>query len=538
MVQGANWETFFDSGLAIEEALQTRVLTRTEASSSAVAPKAKPRPYTGNSTALFGANNYATAATTGNTTTQTSSNYIADINQVQTPQRTRNHSQPCVFANFEAPLSSVLEKLVKSGHLRPSTPTPLPPNLPPSHNPNVFYAYHQMPGHHTDSCFRLRHAIQDLVENGTLPTPPAKPNVISNSLLQHNQQVNQISLSSTISPSSTIFNPTDHITSENNPKPIVTAPVEPDVNMLSVEWEMEDKMAEWIELGNDWTERYHLGFPATPQVDQAWVDQLEAEWEAARADPLDGFSLFMFFYQPEPASLEEEEYVWDPQPTAAQLAWDQNFHLEEVGAKDDVDERYLEFYAEGEVIPNERRQLGSFNPLVNKLSEAVRKFHHEHDSTDDIVPVEQPRLYIALEDDCLVMALDGVPKDLWDVDEIVDLNTNLLPADLWDVDKVVDIQMGNEVWTVNSALVDAGFWDTPFVTNPRVPFEEAVAQDPAFWEGLIMEDLSSALGQDSPTTVASVNKGKPKMADIPTDFWDFDDNMTSWWDIANVTRSG
>ncbi|KAI8550894.1 hypothetical protein RHMOL_Rhmol06G0143000 [Rhododendron molle] len=28
------------------------------------------------------------------------------------------------------------------------------------------------------------------------------------------------------------------------------------------------------------------------------------------------------------------------------------------------------------------------------------------------------------------------------------------------------------------------------------------------------------------------------MADIPTDFWDFDDSTTSWWDIANVTRSG
>ncbi|KAI8536032.1 hypothetical protein RHMOL_Rhmol10G0223900 [Rhododendron molle] len=135
-----------------------------------------------------------------NTAAQGSSNHIADINQVQTPQRTRNRNPPRVFSNFEAPLSSVLEKLVKSGHLRPLTPTSLPPNLPPSHNPNVFCAYHQMPGHHTDTCFRLRHAIQDLVDNGTLPTPPPKPNVISNSLPQHNQQVNQISLSSTKSP--------------------------------------------------------------------------------------------------------------------------------------------------------------------------------------------------------------------------------------------------------------------------------------------------------------------------------------------------
>ncbi|KAI8538344.1 hypothetical protein RHMOL_Rhmol09G0095500 [Rhododendron molle] len=71
-----------------------------------------------------------------------------------------------------------------------------------------------------------------------------------------------------------------------------------------------------------------MGFPAALQVDQAWAAQVEEEWEAARTDPLDGLSLFMLYYQPEPAGLEEVEYVWDPQPTAAQLAWDQNFHLE------------------------------------------------------------------------------------------------------------------------------------------------------------------------------------------------------------------
>ncbi|KAI8549128.1 hypothetical protein RHMOL_Rhmol06G0002300 [Rhododendron molle] len=226
----------------------------------------------------------------------------------------------------------------------------------------------------------------------------------------------------------------------------------------------------------------------------------------------------MLFYQPELIIPEEEEYVWDPQPTAAQLAWDQNFHLEPAEAKDGVDEAYLAFYVDGQVIPNERRQLGSFSPLVDKLSEVVRKFHHKSDPTDNIVPVMEPRPCVALEDDCLVMAIDEVPADLWDVNDIVDLNSNPLPEDLWDVDKVVDIQMGNEVWTVNSAVVDVGFWDSPFVTNPGVPFEEAAAQDPAFWEGLGLQDLETALRQDSPATVASVDKGKRKMAEIPTDF--------------------
>ncbi|KAI8522355.1 hypothetical protein RHMOL_RhmolUnG0000400 [Rhododendron molle] len=192
----------------------------------------------------------------------------------------------------------------------------------------------------------------------------------------------------------------------------------------------------------------------------------------------------MLFYQPEPANPEEEEYVWDPQPTAAQLAWDQNIHFDQETIKENVDEAYLEFYVDGEVVPNEHRQLGSFNPLVDKLSGVVRKFHHESDPTDNIVHVEKPRPCVTLEDHCLVMAIDEVPADLWDVDDIVDLKLNLLPDDLWDVDKVVDIQMGNEVWAMNSALVDAGFWDSPFVTNPGVPFKEAAAQDPAFWEGL------------------------------------------------------
>ncbi|KAG5549095.1 hypothetical protein RHGRI_014462 [Rhododendron griersonianum] len=236
LVQGANWETFFDSGLAIEEALQNGVIPRTEAAPASSTSKSKPRVYTGSSTALFGGSSYANATTASNTATTHSSSHTADVNQVQAPQKPRNRNQPRVFANFEAPLSAVLEKLAKSGHLRPLAPTPLPQNPPPSHNPNAFYAYHQMPSHYTDSCYRLRHAIQDLVDNGTLPNPPSKPNVISNSLPKHHNQVGQISLSSTItSPNSTIFNPTDHITPADQPKPVVPVPLELEVLNINLE---------------------------------------------------------------------------------------------------------------------------------------------------------------------------------------------------------------------------------------------------------------------------------------------------------------
>ncbi|KAI8535299.1 hypothetical protein RHMOL_Rhmol10G0163200 [Rhododendron molle] len=188
-----------------------------------------------------------------------------------------------------------------------------------------------------------------------------------------------------------------------------------------------------------------------------------------------------------------------------------------VETNDDVVEKYLSYYTEGETIPDTRRQLGAILPLIDSVSDAIHLCSNLGcNPTVNIVSVEQPRPYVALSDDCSIMVLDAPPADLWDVDEIVDLNKNPLPDDLWDVNKVVDINMGNEFWTVNTALMDGGFWDVPFVTNPRTPFEEAAVQDPAFWEGLVIDDLEWDLtpGQDLTTTVASVDKGKRKMEKV------------------------
>ncbi|KAI8550547.1 hypothetical protein RHMOL_Rhmol06G0115900 [Rhododendron molle] len=137
------------------------------------------------------------------------------------------------------------------------------------------------------------------------------------------------------------------------------------------------------------------------------------------------------------------------------------------------------------------------------------------------------------------MVLDAPPVNLWDVDKIINVDKNPLPDNLWDVDKIVDINMGNEVWTVNTAPMDRGFWDVPFVTNLGTPFKEVAAQDPPFWEGLVMDDLEWDLTprQDSSTMVAPVDKGKSKMEEMPVDFWDSIDTLP-WWDVNNVTRSG
>ena len=46
-------------------------------------------------------------------------------------------------------------------------------------------AYHQGPGHDTNSCYNLRHAIQDLIDTKVIALP-TRPNITSNPLPNHN----------------------------------------------------------------------------------------------------------------------------------------------------------------------------------------------------------------------------------------------------------------------------------------------------------------------------------------------------------------
>ena len=78
-----------------------------------------------------------------------------------------NIRPPRQFSKFSIPF----EKLAKSGVLKPLEPRPLPDVLPPTHKPNEFCKYHQQAGHNTDVCYKLRHAIQDLIDQGKIPNP-------------------------------------------------------------------------------------------------------------------------------------------------------------------------------------------------------------------------------------------------------------------------------------------------------------------------------------------------------------------------------
>jgi hypothetical protein len=157
--------------------------------------------------------------------------------------RFTRRNPPRTFSCFSTPLASVYKKLLDAGSIKPLDPTPLPKHPPASFKHTLYCAYHQMPGHSTNTCFRLRHAIQDLIDHGIIPAPfLPKANVVPkpNSGSQIGQtstistQINPISTQ--INPTSTIFNPSHYIVPESQPKPLVSIPSEPEVNMTAVGW--------------------------------------------------------------------------------------------------------------------------------------------------------------------------------------------------------------------------------------------------------------------------------------------------------------
>ncbi|RVW78291.1 hypothetical protein CK203_055767 [Vitis vinifera] len=81
------------------------------------------------------------------------------------------------------PLSQALRKLIEAGLLTALTPRPLPQPIPAQFRMDLHCAYHQGPGHETDRCTALRHAIQDLIDQGLVHL--GQPSVTTNPLPTH-----------------------------------------------------------------------------------------------------------------------------------------------------------------------------------------------------------------------------------------------------------------------------------------------------------------------------------------------------------------
>ena len=81
------------------------------------------------------------------------------------------------------PLSRAFQRLVEGGLIVPLPPRPPLQPIPPGFKTDLHCAYHQRAGHDTDSCAALRHAIQDLIDQGLVDL--GRPGVTTDSLPTH-----------------------------------------------------------------------------------------------------------------------------------------------------------------------------------------------------------------------------------------------------------------------------------------------------------------------------------------------------------------
>ncbi|KAI8524817.1 hypothetical protein RHMOL_Rhmol13G0179500 [Rhododendron molle] len=249
----------------------------------------------------------------------------------------------------------------------------------------------------------------------------------------------------------------------------------------------------------------------------------EAEWiaqhEQMAINPLDGFSLYMLFQQPQP-QVPEEEYFWDPEPVW-QFPVD-SFEL----LQGYISPEHMTHFSEDDLVQKETRVLGEcFLPsTINRLVASVAD--PAYDPVLNIIDEDQPRPVVFPPKDCSVMVTGLVP-----------------PADLWNMDEIVDVQVGAEVWAVNCSLAEGGLWDVPFTTNSEPAREVAAIPNLNFWDSLLMKDLAKDLGLNTEAPVAALptDKGKRKLGEVPSDLWDVNQDpqaMPSLGNVLNVTRSG
>lgn len=133
---------------------------------------------------------------------------------------------PRQFAVFPIPLEVVMKRLLALGHLTKPGPAPIRNPPPPNHRPDQWCKFHEQSGHHTNNCFRLRHAIQDLIDGRIIEALSApRPNVIVNTF-------NPISLSPTPKSISISEDPFNYIPT-SQPKPVVPVCAEDSDNISS-----------------------------------------------------------------------------------------------------------------------------------------------------------------------------------------------------------------------------------------------------------------------------------------------------------------
>ena len=99
------------------------------------------------------------------------------------PPRPYTQRPPRQFTPLGMTLTRAFEKLRDAGVIAPLVPRPLPHPIPPHFRSHEHCLYHQIPGHDTERCSALHHAIQDLIDSGVVDL--ARPGVTTNPLPAH-----------------------------------------------------------------------------------------------------------------------------------------------------------------------------------------------------------------------------------------------------------------------------------------------------------------------------------------------------------------
>ncbi|KAK9282579.1 hypothetical protein L1049_010796 [Liquidambar formosana] len=162
-----NFEQLYDCGTRIEQAINSGQVDKNEG-------KAMKKTYgSGGSPNNQGGNRAVNPPS--------NSNIVAVVNQGARRE----------FDDLGMSLFKAFANLTRRGHLQALAPRPLPNPIPPRYNLNEFCHFHQMAGHKTDNCARLRHEIQDLIDNKKIPKPRegVEPNIHQNPLPEYQRNV-------------------------------------------------------------------------------------------------------------------------------------------------------------------------------------------------------------------------------------------------------------------------------------------------------------------------------------------------------------
>ena len=65
-----------------------------------------------------------------------------------------------------------VRKLIEKGYIKKLDPMPMINPLSQGYKAYQTCTYHQLPGHNTDHCMRLKHEIRVLIEKGVTTPPP------------------------------------------------------------------------------------------------------------------------------------------------------------------------------------------------------------------------------------------------------------------------------------------------------------------------------------------------------------------------------